>query len=62
MNKPSDNILINLWVWGALIIAVLFIYEASEKRGDTVTAEDIKPYLYSIDMMILKRLKLKIVI
>ena len=42
MNKPSDNILINLGVWGALIMAVLFMYEASEKRGDTVTAEDIK--------------------
>ena len=34
--------MINLGVWGALIIAVLFMYEASEKRGDTVTAEDIK--------------------
>lgn len=42
MNKPSDNILINLGVWGTIIIAVLFMYEASEKRGDTVTAEDIK--------------------
>ena len=42
MNKSSDNILINLGVWGALIIAALFMYEASDKRGATVTAEDIK--------------------